>query len=377
VLNASIVLLFVFNLACSFSRNTTELLLFRFLGGMAGAPPLSVGAGTLADLFNGEERSTPLALFSLGPTLGPIISPVMSGWILEYTNSWRWVFWTLTIMNGVIALLGLIFVEETYVPVLLARKAKKLIKKTGNPNLHTIFQMVNESLSHKIMHAISRPITMLVTHPIVFGLGLYMAFMYGFMYLMLVTFPNLWTEDYHYSVGIAGTMYVGLGVGYLLGMVLWIPYTQRGYLALTAKNNGTPTPEFRIQLLPYLTVFLSAGLFWYGWSAEKTIAWIMPVIGVGLFGSALVPLFQCLQLYLIDMNTRYSASTVAAAAVFRSSFGFGFPLFGPYMYQQLGYGWSNTLCGIICLVLGIPFPIIVYRYGAKVRHWIDQKKIID
>lgn len=372
VLNSSIVLLLIFNVACGLAKNTGQLMVFRFIAGLAGAPPISVGAGTLADLFDDSERNTPMGLWSLGPNLGPVIAPIISGFIVEYT-SWRWVFWVLSMINGTMAALGIFLLRESFAPVVLARKAKRLRKLTGNPNLHTVFEIAREPFHKRIFTAITRPIVMLFTNPIIIGLGFYMAFVYGFMYLMLVTFPALWTDIYHYTSGIAGLMYLGLGVGNLLSVIIWTPLTQAVYVHLTKKNNGVPKPEYRIFLAPLTAVILGVGLIWYGWSAQERIHWIMPCIGTGIFGIGLFPVFQCIQNYLIDMNPRFSASAVGAAAVFRSMFGFGFPLFGRAMYDKLGYGWANTLSGILMFVLGIPFPLFMYFYGERVRAWIDRQ----
>lgn len=73
------------------------------------------------------------------------------------------------------------------------------------------------------------------------------------------------------------------------------------------------------------------------------------------------------------MNVRYAASSVAAAALFRSLFGFTFPLFANKMYHALGYGWANTMCAFIGILLGVPFPIFCYLYGEKIRQWADRR----
>lgn len=372
ILNISIFFLLIFNIACAVSKTTAQLIVFRFLAGVAGSPPVSVGAGTLADMFADKDRNTPLAVYSLGPLIGPVMAPIIAGFAAQYL-AWPWVFWILAIMNGVIAIYGYALYEETYAPVLLKRKANRLKKETGNENLHTVFELQEESFWTKIRVAVTRPIKMLFTHPVIFGLGLFMAFMYGFMYLLLVTFPDLWTEKYHYSVGISGLMYLGLGVGFCLGLVVFTPLIQYSYLKLIERNGGVAKPEFRLILISPVTVLMAIGLFWYGWSAQATIHWVMPCIGTGFFGFGLVPMFQCIQLYLIDMNPRYSASAVGAAAVFRSSFGFSFPLFGREMYDKMGYGWANSMCGILCLVLGVPFPLIIFFYGERLRNWVDSR----
>ena len=70
---------------------------------------------------------------------------------------------------------------------------------------------------------------------------------------------------------------------------------------------------------------------------------------------------------VVDAYTRYAASAVGAATVLRSLAGFGFPLFAPYMYNALGYGWGNSLLGFVAVGLGIPAPVLLWMYGQKLR----------
>lgn len=372
VLNISIVLLLIFNMATALSKTTAQLLVFRFLAGCAGAPPLSISAGTIADLFTEDERNLAIAIFSAGPTIGPVLAPVISGFIVQNTK-WQWVIWVLTMANGAVALIGVILLKETYPPTLLHWKANKLRKETGNSHLHTVFEVTSLNFSQQLLNAITRPIRLLILHPIVMGLGLHMAFIYGFMYLLLVTFPALWIDRYGFSIGISGLMYLSLGIGFFVGLLVWAPGVQYVFHKLTERNNGVSKPEFRLPLLVPSSAIMGIGLIWYGWSAEARIFWLMPCIGTGIFGFGLVCLFQTVQNYLIDMNPRYSASCIAAAAVFRSFFGFGFPLFGHAMIDKLGYGWSNTLSGLLCFVLGVPFPLFVYLRGEPLRIWANKR----
>lgn len=377
VLDVSIVFLFFFNLACGLSRTTAQMCVFRFLGGFSGAAPLSIGAGVLGDLFDDRSRGTAMAFYALGPLLGPTVAPIMSGFIVENLG-WRWVFWILCILNGFAAVCGILFYRETYSPVLLKWKAKKLRKESGNANLKTIYDIADgETVLSRFTLNIKRPITLLFTHPMVIGLGSFMAFTYGFMYLLVCTFPSLWSEVYGFNKGITGLMFAPLGVGFMLGLVVWARLVDLVYYRLTAKNGGVAKPEYRLPLLIFAGIGIPIGLVWYGWSAQKHLHWIMPSIGCGIFGFSLVVVFQAIQNYLIDMNPRFSASSVAAAAVFRSFFGFAFPLFAPFMYDKLGYGWGNTMCAFIALALGIPFPIFVLKYGERMRFWANRRLARD
>lgn len=373
VLNVLIWVIAAFNLGCGFVKTPAQLCVLRFLGGLSGCAPLNVGAGTLADMWSDKQRQLAMAAYSLGPTLGPILAPIISSFILTGLN-WHWCFYILTIFNAAVAAFGLIFFKETYTPRLLATKAEKLKKKTGNPLLHTIYQIADgETTWGRIYITILRPLMLLFGHPMVIGLGVFMAFTYGFMYLFIVTFPDVFRGSYGFSVNISGLMYLGLGIGFILGTIFWSVAIEWFYNDLTRKNGGVPKPEYRLPCLCFCGVGIPVGLVWYGWLAQKKLHWIMPCIGSGIFGFSLVAVFQTIQNYLIDMNNRFAASSVAAAAVFRSTFGFGFPLFAHAMYDRLNYGWGNTMCAFIALALGVPFPVFCLIYGEKLREWANRR----
>lgn len=61
-----------FTIGCALSTNTTMFMVFRFMCGVAAASPMSIGGGTIADLYRQEERGKAMALFGLGPLLGPV-----------------------------------------------------------------------------------------------------------------------------------------------------------------------------------------------------------------------------------------------------------------------------------------------------------------
>jgi MFS family permease len=73
----SIPLFAIFTLAAGFSQNIWTLIILRFFAGLFGSPPLSVGAGTLADTWRFEERALATALFVLSPFLGPALGCVI------------------------------------------------------------------------------------------------------------------------------------------------------------------------------------------------------------------------------------------------------------------------------------------------------------
>lgn len=368
VLQLANLVFLVFNIGCAVSQNKVQMIVCRFFAGLGGSAPLAVGGGVLSDCFRPEERGKSIAIYSLAPLLGPAIGPIAGGFIAERTT-WRWVFYSTSIADGVIQLMGLFFLRETYGPRLLKDRAKRLRKETGDDSYQTEAELQRKTLSQVLRGALIRPFRLLLTQPIVQCLACYMAYIYGIMYLVLSTFPTLWTSPAYYneSIGIGGLNYISLGLGFWCGSQICAPLNDRIYRALKARNNNTGRPEFRVPLLGIAAILLPAGLFIYGWTAQTHQHWIAPNIGAFLFGTGTIVSFQCMQTYMVDTYTRFAASALAAGAFLRSIAGFGFPLFAPYMYQSLKYGWGNSVLAFIAIGIGIPAPIFLWRFGEVLR----------
>ncbi|OCK81681.1 MFS multidrug transporter [Lepidopterella palustris CBS 459.81] len=366
VLQLSNLFFIAWNTGCGFAQTSNQMLVFRFFSGIGGSAPLGIGGGLLSDCFEPEQRGRAVSIYSLAPLLGPAIGPIAGGFITENTT-WRWAFWATSIFGGVIQCFGFLFLQETYAPTLLKNKANKLRKETGNMALHTEYETPEKTVFNILKVSFIRPFRLLFTQPIVQVLAVYMAYLYGLMYLVLSTLPPLWNDRYHESIGIGGLNYISLGIGFFIGSQLTAPLSDRIYRKLKKRNNNTNKPEFRIPPMVPGSVLVPIGLFWYGWSAQARVHWIMPNIGAAIFSAGIIVGFQCIQTYIVDSYARYAASAVAAAAVLRSLAGFGFPLFAPTMYNALGYGWGNSLLGFIALALGLPAPFLFWKYGEALR----------
>ncbi|KAI1112447.1 major facilitator superfamily domain-containing protein [Nemania sp. NC0429] len=360
-----------FNLGCGLARTKSQLIAFRFFAGLGGSAPLAIGGGVLGDLFTAEDRGKALSIYSLAPLLGPAIGPIAGAFIAENTT-WRWAFYATTIADAVIQAGGLFFLQETYAPVLLVWKKKRLIKETGNAALHTPYDHPDRTVAKTLRIALERPFRMITTQLIVQALAVYMLYVYGLIYVVLTSFPTLWSgpepEGYGEALGVGGLNYISLGLGFFVGAQVCAPLQDRIYVALKKRyGGGAGRPEFRVPMMVPGAVLLPVGLIVYGWTAEYKTHWIFPNIGAFLFAVATIISFQCLQTYLVDTYTRYAASAVGAGTVFRSLAGFGFPLFAPSLYGRLGHGWGNTLLALLGVVIGWPGPFLLWRYGETLR----------
>ncbi|KAH6917753.1 multidrug resistance protein 4 [Coprinopsis sp. MPI-PUGE-AT-0042] len=365
VLHIGNIFTIAFNLGCAFAPNTGTFIAFRFLSGISGSAPTACGGGSIGDLFSEKDRATAMAIYSLGPLLGPVAGPVAGGFIAQAAGI-RWVFITIALICGAVGLYGVLFLRETYGPVIRYRRAERRgeLEMFGKVYPHLVASHGNAM--QVLWNNLARPVQILCTSFICFILSFYVAVMYGVFFLMFATFAELFATTYGFKAGVGGLAYLGLGVGFVLSAIAGAKFANQVYLKLASKNGGVGNPEMRIPALFFGSLFVPVGIFWYGWSAQAKLHWIMPIIGSGIFAFGMMTSFLPIQLYLVD-SFHFAASAVAASGMFRSLLGFAFPLFGKQMFDAMSVGGGNSLLAGVAIVLGIPFPVYLYYKGAELR----------
>lgn len=275
-------------------------------------------------------------------------------------------FWVITIAAGVTAIGSITFQRETYEPVLLQRLTNKMKKETGNQNLRSKLDR-GIPPNQLFKRSIIRPTKMLFKSPIVAALSIYMAVVYGYLYLLFTTLTPVYEGVYHFGAGPVGLVFLGIGIGSMLGLIIFGALSDRLLKYLTSKSGTSEMkPEYRLPPLIPASLLIPIGLFWYGWSVQKRVQWIMPIIGTGFVGLGMLGSFMPISTYLVDAFTIHAASAMAANTVLRSLVGAFLPLAGPKLYKTLGYGWGNSLLGFIALLIS-PVAWIFYRYGEVIR----------
>jgi multidrug resistance protein len=363
-----------FVIGCALAPNLNALIAFRFLSGIFGSNPVTIGGGSIADMIPQERRAAAMAGFSIGPLLGPIVGPVAGGFLAQ-SKGWRWNFWLLAILGGFFAIVMALTMKETYAPVLLQRKVNRLKKETGNNALRSKLD-IGLSPAEYFKRGIVRPLKMIAFSPIVIIMSIYVAITYGYLYLMFTSMTEVFEQYYGFSTSIVGLSYIGLGVGSLIGVGIFSATSDKYIRRKAAQADAAAEaaggvkegmkPEYRLPTLPIGGLALPVGLFIYGWTAEYKVHWIVPIIGTGIIGIGNLIIFMALQLYLVDAFTIYAASAIAANTVVRSIAGAVLPLAGLQMYAKLGMGWGNSLLGFIALAL-VPVSFLIIKYGEYIR----------
>ncbi|KAL2788765.1 major facilitator superfamily domain-containing protein [Aspergillus keveii] len=352
----------IFNIPCALSPNIGGLLVCRFLCGVFSSSGLSLAGGTIADIWSIEERGMAIAYFAAAPYCGPVIGPIVCGWITVGSGRLDLFFWVnLAFAGAILVLMGLI--PETYAPVILKRRAAKLRKETGNPNIITEQEKTKLTFKDIIRTSLIRPITMIMTEPVLDLMCMYIVLIYAMLYAFFFAYPVIFGKLYGYNDGQIGLMFIPILIGAAFAL-LTTPLIENGFKKVCAIRD--PTPEDRLIGALLGAPFIPISLFILGATSYSKIIWVGPASSGIAFGYGMVLCYYAVNNYIIDSYQKYAASALAAKVFLRSGGGAAFPLFTTQMYDRLGLQWASWLLAFIGV--GMVFiPYGFYVFGAKLR----------
>lgn len=280
---------------------------------------------------------------------------------------WRWDFWIVLAAATPVTLLIALCTTETCHKVLIKRKTVVLRKELGRDDLASCYDTSgHQGTIQNLRTSLLRPLKLMVLSPIVFVLSLYIAFIFGVVYLLYTTIPTVFEDTYGWDTGETGFPYIALGAGNALAWLLFTIYSDRIVIKLIQTNDGVFMPEMRLIMSIPFGILLPVTLFWYGWSSFYGVQWASTILSLVPFGFGIVGLFLPISTYLVDSYPIYAASATSANVILRSVVGALLPLAGPPLYRSLGLGWGNTLLGFTAIIM-VPLPLIFYKFGARLR----------
>lgn len=310
----------VFEGASLASKNIETLIVLRAFAGAIGASSIANSAGVISDIFTARERGLGVTIYCSAPFLGPTLGPITGGFLAEAAG-WKWVDAMTAIFAGAMWVIGGLIIPETYSPYLLIRRADKLSKMTGRVYVSKLELVKGRKKPSTLFRiAMTRPYIFLVMEPIVLSLSVYMAIVYGTLYLIFSGFPVVFESERHWSQGISGLSFVANMLGQIAALVSYSVFFDQRYRRALERARGPLPAEERLKPALVGCLLLPVGLFWFAWTTYSSIPWIVPMIGSAIFGFGQVLVFLSIMNYLIDSYTIYSASTMAANAVLRAVF---------------------------------------------------------
>ena len=139
-------------------------------------------------------RGRAMAVFMTITTFGPLLGPVVSGFISVV--SWRWTYWLGLIIAGV-TWVPLLLMPETYPPVILKRRARRLRKMLHDPSFVAPIELENRGPRYIVTVVLTRPIRMILFEPLVLFSCVYLSFVYTVFYIFFQAYPIMYRGEAH------------------------------------------------------------------------------------------------------------------------------------------------------------------------------------
>ncbi|KAF9533349.1 major facilitator superfamily domain-containing protein [Crepidotus variabilis] len=359
----------LFQLQGVLAHNVPTLLSCRLLTGIFGSSPLTNAGGTVSDIWSLRERGLASAIYATVPFLGPVIGPIVGGYVVQnHRLGWHFNFVLIFVFSVLSLVTGYLFVPETYAPVLLRRRAEKLTK-ASNGAVHYVSiydQHQSKSFSKVLFRTLSRPFLFLFTEPIVFFLSIYCAVLYGTLYALFSGFPIIFQHHRHFTPGEGGLAFIGVGFGITLGTASQSIQNRLYWKTMVKSKTGRAPPEARLHTAAMGAILAPIGLWWFAWTTKPSIHWIVPIFAGIPFGIGISQILQAVTTYLMDTYGVYFASAIAATVVLRSLCGAAFPLFSGPLFNSLGDEWAMSVFAILATVC-MPIPPLLFKYGWWIR----------
>ncbi|PWW80643.1 MFS general substrate transporter [Tuber magnatum] len=352
--------------AC-FAKNLEGILVSRFFAALAGSVTLSNSAGSLADLFSEKSKALAFNIFMIAPLEGPIIGPLLGGFIYERLG-WKYLNYLTLIFSTTLAIAGY-FIPETYTPVLMRKKAAMLRKTKGDEKYMSryCYKVGEGGMMTLVKLNMKRPLLMLFTEPICVFWALYIGVQYGILYLSFTAYPIVFQEIRGWTPGIAGLSFLGLGLGIIIAVFTEPLNNKLVSLHKPDPETSLPKPESKILIVCLAGILSPISLFMFAWTCSPTsIHPIWPILSGVPFGISNTLIFMHGNAYLLSSYDLFAASCLAGCAVFRSILCGLLPLVGPKLYQDLGANMAMTVVGILAAALA-PIPWAFYKWGKWVR----------
>ncbi|KAF2721348.1 MFS transporter [Polychaeton citri CBS 116435] len=367
----TMVLYMIFIMASGLAPNIGAQLAFRFIAGVFGSTPLTCAGGSISDMWSPLERVWAFPIFANAAFLGPVIGPVMGGFIAQSSLiSWRWTEWITLIISGLVLAFVLLFQPETYPPILLKWKAAHLRELTGDERYRAEMEVIPESFPRRLRHALWRPFVLTAREPIIILIALYLTVVYIVLFTFLDGYTYIFQETYGISQGLTGACFLGIVVG-LFGATALVPliykWAKRDMQVITEKGGDRLPPEFRLWFsMLGGAVAIPISLFWMGWTARPSISIWSPLVASVFFGYGILCVFISCYQYIIDSYETFAASALASLTLIRYVAAGGMTVVGIPFYKNLGVPYTMTILACLSALL-VPVPYLFFKYGPWIR----------
>ncbi|KAJ3880099.1 MFS general substrate transporter [Lentinula edodes] len=380
------------------SKSIGLLIGFRCFQAAGSSAVMSIGAATLADIYDPVERGTKMGIYYIAPLLGPSLGSILGGG-LTTAFTWRGPFYFLAIMGGVVFMSFLLFFRDTfrhershtYQSVLKARLKEAGTKKNvGVENIdadNAAQDIEKQEVSSKPVVAPEVKLGLVDVNPfrpmafilrrkynlfMLTASGLY----FSFAFVVVYTTSRTLGTYYLYDPMKIGLVLLAYGIGTVGGSIVGGRWSDYQLSKLKIKNEGKSTPEMRLRCTLHGLVIFPLCVVGYAWVLQKRVN--VAGVSVMLFacGFASIFVYTSTLAYIVDSNVGRSSSAVALNSCFRGTFAFIFEEIAVPMQDGLGDGWMYTIIAFIMAISGA-LIVIVMLNGSRWRREAEESEAAE
>ncbi|KAI8146854.1 major facilitator superfamily domain-containing protein [Fennellomyces sp. T-0311] len=308
---------------CGVARNLTLFFVFRIIQGASASAGLTVGGGSVADMFKLHQRGRAMSLFVLGTILGPTFAPLIGGYVGQYLG-WRWIFYISTMIGGVIFAADVFIMRET-----LYRPSYEQEEKA-------------KTLTERIADLKFDPFSgfLLLLRPDVLLMSIPMSVSFGWFFFLVSELSPTYSEVYSFDQGSLGLLYMTGGIGNSLGSLIGGFVTDKYYIYLRSKSEGGVVKlEKRLPPIFFGLPLIVAGNLMYGWFLYARLHWFTPLVGYLIMSTGTMFTVIISTNFLVESYLQNAASLTAIVSCTRNLVSTIFTLVGAAARAGLGDGW--------------------------------------
>ncbi|RVD87189.1 uncharacterized protein DFL_001432 [Arthrobotrys flagrans] len=354
-----------FVLGTALAKSFGGQIVCRYFVGLFSSGTLGINGASVRDQFRPVKRAFVFPVIAWANVVPPTLAPIVGGWILESPSlTWRWTDWITLIISGFAFLAAFAFLPETYLPMLLGWKAKKLRKVTGRQYFSE--HAKKASFWERLKHTLPMSLSFFLKEPVVTVLGSYLVLLYVLLFTFLSGFEYIFKKTYNLSDGMTGSCFGAIAAG-ATAFTLCAPGFYSWARHHTEYVSGAHIkPEFRLWPAIFAAPLLPISLFWLGFTTIPTISIWSGLAACFCFGIVLIAMYVASYEYIIDSYGDHAAIALASVTMVRYLIAGGMALAARPMYEGIGVRGTMGVLGGLAVVL-MPGPGLLYVYGHKMR----------
>ncbi|KAG7444229.1 MFS general substrate transporter [Guyanagaster necrorhizus] len=405
----SLLIFIVGSIIVATSKTIDLVIGMRCLQALGSSAVMTIGAASLADIFDPEERGRKMGIYYISPLLGPSLGPVFGG-VLTTGFNWRAPFWFLAILAGTIFLCFLFFFKDTYrkersyvyqnilkrhlkeqaqqmkkEEKLRAKEAETLEKPKDTAEDENIKTDADLEKQEPISEVGASTLETLPTiklslrdvnpvHPLWLVLRrrnnilmlLSSGILFSYCFIVVYTTSRTLGSAYGYDALTIGFILLSFGLGSMAGSILGGRFSDRELARLKRKNEGRSHPEMRLKSTIYSIWLFPMSVVGLAWVCQQHVHVAAICVMLFVSGFFAISAYASELAYIVDANVGRSSSAVSLNSSFRGMAAFIGTEIAVPVQDKLGDGWMYTIFAIILLLSGL-LVLLVIKKGEEWR----------